>query len=48
MAHHPGTSASGPATGMLTRSLHARGGGAPGDTFRIFSIYKLAGPLKTR
>jgi hypothetical protein len=44
MAHHlpsardPMTSASGPVTGTPTRSLRARGAGAPGDHFRTAAV----------
>jgi hypothetical protein len=35
VASDPAASASGHVTGMPTRSRHARGAGAPGDTFRL-------------
>jgi len=47
-AHEPGTSPSGHFSGMPTRSRHARGAGAPGDTFRLAEVGRRGSSRRTR
>ena len=44
VASDPAASASAHVTGMPTRSRHARGAGAPGDTFRLAEIGVVGSP----
>jgi hypothetical protein len=44
IAPSPGTSPRGHFAGMATRSLHARGGGASGDNYRMAEVGGVALP----